>query len=237
MPIKIREVKAVSILDIEGNIDINSSEIIETAGWLINSGKLYIILNFENVDLVDYSGLSVLAITYKNVTNHKGKLKFTHVPLSVIELFKMVRLDTVFEAYGDEESAINSFFADEVEKMQLRRKFKRLDMHLVVKYALAGAGKNSKYFQGNVLNISAAGVYIYTQYIMPVNNLLELEFTLPDSHMTLAATGKIVWHADKQLQPHAYPGMGAAFAHLTSDKEKSIVDFIDKNITYRSDQE
>lgn len=67
MSIRVREVENVSILDIDGNVDINSSEIIETVGWLINTGKLYILLNLENVDLVDYSGLSVLAIAYKNV--------------------------------------------------------------------------------------------------------------------------------------------------------------------------
>src|SRR3989338_4584885 len=102
MAIRAREVDSVNILDVEGNIDINSSDIIETVGWLVNTGKLNIILNFENVDLVDYSGLSVLAIAYKSIVNHHGKLKFLHVPLPVIELFKIVRLDTVFETHVDE---------------------------------------------------------------------------------------------------------------------------------------
>src|SRR3990167_7672172 len=106
MSIRVREVDNINILDIEGNIDINSSDIVETVGWLVNTGKLNIILNLENVGLVDYSGLSILAIAYKNAVNHKGKFKLLHAPLPVIELFKIVRLDSVFEIYVDEESAV-----------------------------------------------------------------------------------------------------------------------------------
>ena len=159
MALRMREIKNVTIIDIEGNVDINSSEIVETVGWLINSGKLFIILNLENMDMVDYSGLSVLAIAYKNVINHKGKMKFLRVPLSVVELFRIVRLDSVFEAYQDEETAINSFYDQEIEKLRLRRKFKRIDMHLNVNYKPTD-NKKAKTFNGNVLNISAAGVYI-----------------------------------------------------------------------------
>ena len=235
MPIRIREVSGISILDIDGNIDINSSDIIETIGWLLNTGKLHVILNLETVDLVDYSGLSVLAITYKNIVNHKGRLKFTHVPLSVIELFKIVKLDTVFECYLDEETAINRFQDEGLEKLRLRRRFKRLDIHLKVRYRLVGDQKNPKTFDGNVLNISAAGIYIYTPYTLPINTILDMEFNLPDLPKVLEATGRIMYIADKEIQPHSYPGIGVAFVHLTPEKEKAIIDFIDKNVSHRAE--
>lgn len=235
MPIKIREVSSITIMDIEGNIDINSSEIIETAGWLVSTNKLNIILNLEDVDLVDYNGLSILAIAYKNVVNHKGKLKFLHVPLPVIELFRIVRLDSVFETYMDEESAIKSFYEEEVEKLRLRRKYKRLDIHLNVKYKIVGEQKKPKIFEGVVLNIGAAGIYVYSPYIIPLNTLVEMEFNLPNEPSAFTVDGRIVWLADKEIQPHSYPGMGIAFVHLTSEKEKTIIDFIDKNITHRTE--
>ena len=235
MAIRVREVDSVNILDIEGNIDINSSDIIETVGWLVNTGKLNIILNFENVNLVDYSGLSVLAIAYKSVVNHHGKLKFLHVPLPVIELFKIVRLDTVFETHVDEAEAIKSFYDEGMERLRLRRKYKRLDIHLSVKYKIMGEQKKPKVFTGNVLNISAAGIYVYSPYTFPMNSLLDLEFNLPNQPSVLEANGCVVWIADKEIQPHSYPGMGVGFVHLTPEKEKAIVDFIDKNITHRAE--
>lgn len=234
MAIRIREINNINILDLDGRIDINSSDIIETVGWLTTTGKVNIILNLENVDMVDYSGLSVLAIAYKNVTNHKGRIKFLHVGLGVIELLKVVKLDAVFEIYSDEESAVNSFFQEDVDKAHLRRKFKRLDIHLVVKYKMTD-GKSAKIFDGQVLNIGAAGIYVYTPYTFPVNTMLDLEFNLPDKHSLLETGGRVVWVTDKEIQPHHYPGMGVSFTHLTPSKEKAIIDFIDKNITNRAE--
>ncbi|MDP2912683.1 MAG: STAS domain-containing protein, partial [Candidatus Omnitrophota bacterium] len=170
MSIHIRELNNINILDIDGRIDINSSDIIETVGWLTTTGKVKLILNLENVDIVDYSGLSVLAIAYKNAVNHKGALKFLHIPLPVIELFKVVKLDTVFEFYTEEEAAINSFYQEELCKARLRRKFKRLDIHIGVRYRMSGDTLKTKSFEGQVLNISAAGIYIYTPHTFPMSS-------------------------------------------------------------------
>ena len=185
--------------------------------------------------MVDYNGLSILAIAYKNILNHKGKLKFINVPLSAIELFKVVKLESVFEVYENEEAAVNSFFSQEIDKLTLRRKFPRLDLHLSVKYKLIGSQKKPKLFDGVVLNLSAAGLYVYTSYTFPINSMLAMEFGIPGSPKSLEATGRVSWLADKEIQPHEFPGMGVSFAHLTSQKEKAIVDFIDKNVIHRAD--
>jgi anti-sigma B factor antagonist len=236
MPIRIREVNGISILDVDGRVDINSSDIIETVGWLTNTGKVNIIINFEGVDIVDYSGLSVLAIAYKNVTNHKGKLKLLNVPLNVIELFKVVKLETVFETYSDEESAVSSFYDQEIANLNLRRRFARLDIHLTVKYAIAGGGKKARMLEGRVLNMSAAGLYIYTPYTLPLGTQVDLEFNLPGKPAgLLEAAGKVSWLADKEIQPHFFPGMGVSFLHITSEKEKAIIQFIDKNVSHRAE--
>jgi len=235
MSVRIREVKDIHIVDIEGKVDINSSDIIETVGWLVNTGKVNIIFNMENVDMVDYNGISILAIAYKSIINHKGKLRFLNVPPSAIELFKVVKLETVFEIYTDEEAAVNSFYDENIERLHLRRKFARLDIHMKVKYKVAGDQKNPKVFEGGVLNISAAGLYIYTANTFPINTLLDLEFSLPNLAAALEANGKVSWLADKEIQSHCYPGMGVSFVHLTSAKERALVDFIEKNITHRAD--
>ena len=235
MPIRIREVGNISILDIDDRIDINSSDIIETVGWLVNTGKVNLIFNLENVDIVDYNGISILAIAYKNIVNHKGGLKFLHVPLSVIELFKVVKLEAVFETYADEDSAVKSFCEEAMDKVHLRRKFQRLDIHINAKYTIVSGQKNPKAFEGKVLNISAAGAYIYSRFTFPINSILDMEFIIPTIASPLEASGRVIWLADKEIQPHSYPGMGVSFAHLTPEKEKAVIDFIDKNITHRAE--
>jgi anti-sigma B factor antagonist len=236
MAIRIREAGAITILDIDGNIDINSSEIIETVGWLVKSGKLQILINLENVNLVDYSGLSILAISYKNVLNHEGKMKFLHPPASIIELFKLAKLDSVFETFSDEEAAVQSFGTVQTDGLLLRRRFKRLEIHLGVKYRSAVKGeRRSKAHEGRTLTIGAGGIYIHTPNTFAVDTPLELEIKFPAPYKPLEAKGKVVWVAEKKLQPHHYPGMGVAFVHLSQEKEEMIVDFIDKNITHRSE--
>jgi len=234
MPIRFRESGNITIIDIDGNIDINSSDIIETIGYFLNADKLYFIINLENVNLVDYNGLSVLAITYKNILNHKGRIKFLCVPPQVTELFKMVKLESVFEAYTDEESAIKSFFEEEDASIQLRRRFKRLDINLRVKYWLASNQRRPKIFEGDILNLSAAGIYIFSKFTFPINSQLETELILPNEIKFIDASVQVVWLADKELQPHFYPGMGAAFVHLDGEKERAVIDFIDRNITRRA---
>ena len=84
MKIRIRESKGVSILDISEKIDIHSAEIIEVTGGLLKYGKVNILCNFKGVVQIDYDGLSILVIAFKNVINRKGKMKFCNVPSSML---------------------------------------------------------------------------------------------------------------------------------------------------------
>src|SRR3989338_9251108 len=121
---------SVSVLDLSGNIDIDASNFIEKVCWCLENGYEDILCNFENVNLIDYAGLSVLAIAFKNVANHKGRIKFINIPAHIKKVFSLVCMDRVFEIYETEESALNSFKEDkiiaEIQKKQLRRRFKRL---------------------------------------------------------------------------------------------------------------
>ena len=237
MPCRIRDAGSVSILDIDGGIDINSSDIIETVGWLIDSNKLSILCNLENVDMVDYNGLSILAIAYKNVINHKGKMKFMNVPLQVMELFRVVRLDMVFECYFNETAAISSFSGDGAAlKAPLRRRFQRLDIHLKVRYNLTSGSSASTVFQGDVLNISGAGLFMSTKDIFPINSPLLLTLNLPNEAKPISTPGRVIWLPDDELQPHSYPGMGVAFTHLDKDAEIAIVNFVEKNVSHRAEE-
>jgi hypothetical protein len=185
--------------------------------------------------MIDYSGLSVLAIAYKNIINHKGRAALLRVGPQVLELFKVVKLENVFEAYPDEQTALDSFYRESAFSAPLRRKFKRLDINLKVKYWLVGNQRRPKIFEGHIHNLSAAGLYIFSKFTFPINSLLEIELNLPGQVKLTDITVRVIWLADNQLQPHFYPGMGVAFVNLPQEKESSIIDFIDKNITRRSD--
>ena len=163
MKIRVRESNKVNIVDIEGRIDINSSDIIETIGWLVKNRKNNVLLNFDKVELVDYSGISILAIAYKNVINHKGKMKLCNVPLHIAELIKLVKLDSVFEIYNTEEDALKTFHYDSpLDDIKLRRRFKRLDIPIEVEFLPRRERAKAKpiWHSAKLLNISGDGVYL-----------------------------------------------------------------------------
>jgi len=234
MDIRIREAHNISIVDIDGQIDINASEIIEAIGWLIKNKKKDILLNFDKVNMIDYSGISILAIAYKNVTNHKGKMKFCNVPLHIEELFKLVRLDSIFEVYKDEETAITTFFQSEstLDHALLRRRFKRLDIHIEAEFR-AATDTDKVWHTGQVLNVSGDGIFVHTKSILPLGTAIKLKISLPNGEQ-LESDGTVIWLADKGLQLQSYPGMGLHFKDMRKAAQDKLLAFINKHVTSRS---
>lgn len=232
LEIAFRKIKSVAILDLSGNIDIDSSNFIEKVGWCLENGYEDILCNFENVNLVDYAGLSVVAIAYKNTFNHKGNIKFLSVPMHIRKIFCMVALDRVFEMYEDEELAIKSFKEDkiisEIQKKQLRRRFKRLFLDIGAEFK--PKTKEENFHSGKVLNLSAVGLLIFTEKTYPLGEILRLKLALMPKPGWVELDAKVVWHVQKDIQPQIYPGMGLEFYKLDTQTQKKLVDFVERNL-------
>lgn len=232
LEINFRRYKSVAILDLAGSIDIDSANLVEMAGWCMSNGYKDILCVLENVNLVDYAGLSVLAITYKDVLNHKSRIKLLHVPAHIRKVFCVSGLDRVFEMHEDEDFALKSFEEDriisEIQKKQLRRRFKRLPMDVEFEYRL----KNSSepFHKGKVLNISAVGMLVFTPKIFPLGEILQIKLSLLPKPGELSLDAKIVWLVQKEIQQQIYPGMGLEFYNMEGPVQKKIIDFVDRNL-------
>ncbi|MBL7156783.1 MAG: PilZ domain-containing protein [Candidatus Omnitrophica bacterium] len=234
MEIRKRFFKNIAVLYITGKIDINAAGFIEETGRLLREGINKILCNFANVNIVDYNGLSILTVAYKNVVNQNGILKFCSVPLHIKELFKSARLDGVFEMHSEEEAALKSFdLSSKVDKLPLRRRFKRIDVSVPVRYKV-GISTDAKLSKGKMLNLSGEGLFIYSKNTFPVSTQLYMELGLKGERKPLTLMGTVVWLADKELQLHSYPGMGITFTNIDKHTQARIVEFIDKNLTRRS---
>jgi len=239
MKIRVRDAGPITVLDVEGRIDINASEFIEVVGWVLKNNKTKILCNFENVELVDYSGLSILAIAYKNVANHNGIMKFYKVGLHVKELFRIVHMDKIFHCYDNEEEAVKCFddkMPDACNR-PLRRRFKRLEINITAVFKpTQTTDKAAKAYSGKVVNISGAGLFVHTSNLFPIRTQLKLEISLPNELVPLEMNGMVIWMADKSLQSDCFPGMGVQFIDVDSEKQKELLEFIDRNITHRSER-
>ena len=234
MEIRKRFHKNIAILYLAGKIDIDAASIIEETGRLSKEGIQKILCNFANVNVVDYNGLSILAIAYKNIFNQKCMLKFCEVPPHIQRLFKVARLDKVFGIYDDEESALKSFeLTEKVDMLPLRRRFKRIDVSIPVRYK-TGLSANARLMKGKILNMGGEGLFIFSRDTFPISTELYMEIGMEKAKNALSLMGSVIWLADKEIQPHSYPGMGVNFVNLSKNTQTKLIEFIDKNITLRS---
>jgi Tfp pilus assembly protein PilZ len=200
--------------------------------WCLGNGYKDILCNFENVNLLDYAGLSVMAIAYKDVLNHKGRLKLLNVPVHIRKTLCMVGLDRALEIYEDEDFALRSFEEDriisEIQKKQLRRRFKRIDLDIDLEFK--PCGKNEPFHHAKLLNLSAVGMLIFADKAYPLGEILDVRLSLLPKPGLLEAQAKVVWLVQKEIQPQIYPGMGLEFHNLDSSAQKKIVEFVDRNL-------
>ena len=106
-----RQVGAVTILDLTGNltIDQDAQRLKDKINSLTMQGRLQILLNLAEVSYIDSTGLGELVSSYSTVTRHRGQIKLLNLTTKVQDLLAICRLSTVFETFESEAEALSSF--------------------------------------------------------------------------------------------------------------------------------
>ncbi|MFO7963234.1 MAG: STAS domain-containing protein [Desulfobacterales bacterium] len=73
----------------------------------IDSGNRRIVLNLSKVDFMDSSGLGAIVSGLKKIGN-EGKIVICTVKETVMSLFRLTRMDRVFDIFGSEEEALKA---------------------------------------------------------------------------------------------------------------------------------
>jgi anti-sigma B factor antagonist len=110
MELNVREKEGITILDIEGEIDLyNAPTLKNIINDLINDRKYEIILNLEKVSYIDSSGIGAIISSLSNLKKYQGALKLLNVQSAVRKVFELTKLISFFEIYSDENEALMSF--------------------------------------------------------------------------------------------------------------------------------
>ena len=106
-----REVGDVVIVDFSGKITLGegSSLLRRTIKEMIDHGYKKLLINLEDVDYIDSSGIGELVSAYTTVRNAEGELKLLNLTKRVHDLLQITRLFTVFDVQSEEEKALRSF--------------------------------------------------------------------------------------------------------------------------------
>jgi anti-sigma B factor antagonist len=106
-----RQVGEVSVIDFSGKITLGEGSAIlrKMVKELVEQGQAKIILNLEDVDYIDSSGIGELVVAHTAVESAKGELKLLNLTRRVRDIVQITRLFTVFDIQTDEAVALRSF--------------------------------------------------------------------------------------------------------------------------------
>jgi anti-sigma B factor antagonist len=124
MEIKQREKEGITILDLEGPLIAGgaATALREKLQEILAAGLANVILDLQQVDYIDSTGLGSMVVCYTSLRKANGKLVLLHLNKRHVELLILTKLSTVFELFEDEQDAVNSFFPNrEIKRFDILR--------------------------------------------------------------------------------------------------------------------
>jgi anti-sigma B factor antagonist len=122
LEISTRDREGIAVLDIKGRItagaDVGAFRTAVEEASSVPGAK--IILNMQDVDYIDSTGLGAIVMCANRTKNAGGITKLLNLNRRNVELLVLTKLDVIFEVFDDEMNAVNSFFPD--------REIKRFDI-------------------------------------------------------------------------------------------------------------
>jgi anti-sigma B factor antagonist len=113
LDIQAREKEGIAILDLNGRLVVGSaSGLREKVNDAVAHGHKDVILNLKDVDYIDSTGLGTMVICFTSLQKTGGQMKLVNLNRRNIELLLLTKLSTVFQIFGDEQDAVNSYFPD-----------------------------------------------------------------------------------------------------------------------------
>ncbi len=74
---------------------------------LINKGNKFLVLDLSKVEFMDSSGLGSLISILKLIALNKGSIVLCAVQEDVLKLFRLTRLNQVFQIFDNEKEGVN----------------------------------------------------------------------------------------------------------------------------------
>lgn len=98
-----------TIIEIIGSLDTMTAPKFEKqVTEMIDGGSKIIITDCNHLDYISSSGLRVLLMSLKNITNKGGKFVLFGLQESVFEVFKICRFDNLFTIVADKATALQN---------------------------------------------------------------------------------------------------------------------------------
>jgi anti-sigma B factor antagonist len=109
-----REKEGITIFDVKGRLVVGepSTLLRERLNQEVSQDVKQIVLNLQNVDYIDSTGLGTMVICYTTLHKSGGALTLVHLNRRNLELMVLTKLSTIFQIFAEEQDAVNSFFPE-----------------------------------------------------------------------------------------------------------------------------
>lgn len=102
MDIKVSESEGKLVVGVKGDIYIDQAdELLETFNNIIEKGPEEVLLDLKGLKSITSSGIGKIVLLYKELQKKKGVLKIEGVNDTIMEIFKIVKLDKLVEIRGE----------------------------------------------------------------------------------------------------------------------------------------
>jgi anti-sigma B factor antagonist len=101
----------VTVVDLSGKIILGeaANRLWETAKELISQGERNLLFNLAEVPYLDSAGLGAFVKCYNAANDSQGHIKLVNVSGKIRELLRITKLQTLFEIFDDETTAVKSY--------------------------------------------------------------------------------------------------------------------------------
>jgi anti-sigma B factor antagonist len=100
----------IAVLTLNGRLDLTSASSLKDASKeVLEKESRKMILNMNQVDFINSSGLGALVSILKEVRNAQGSMKLSNLAPYVKEIFDITQLTNIFDIFPDEKQALSSY--------------------------------------------------------------------------------------------------------------------------------
>ena len=96
-----------TVVAVKGEVDVYTApRLREKLVELVSQGHLKIVVNLEDVDFLDSTGLGVLVGALKRLRSHDGELSLVCTQQRILKVFEITGLTKVFAIYDSVDAAV-----------------------------------------------------------------------------------------------------------------------------------
>jgi len=102
-----REQGGRTVVEVGGEIDVYTAPVLrERLNDLVGEGHHHLVVDMENVDFLDSTGLGVLVGGLKRVRAHDGSLHLVCTQEKILKVFRITGLTKVFPIHSSVDDAV-----------------------------------------------------------------------------------------------------------------------------------